>query len=163
MFIYEQGSGRLLHRSGDSVRLIATGYAGAPACIDDPAKDHIHQCGPLPKGTYRCRVLKHPRFAAPAIKLDPEKGTRMYRRSGFYIHGDNDRGDRSASSGCIIVGKQAREYVARWIAEGDDCLLVLAGGEHEAHQGLARPVHASAVAAIQPATLRARAGYVVRA
>lgn len=124
-WIYEQGTGRFLHRDGASTRLVATGYAGAPACLNDPSKDHIRQCGPLPKGSYRLRVLEHPRFAAPAIFCEPEKGNQMFGRSGFYIHGDNRHGNRTASTGCIILSRLVRSQVADAIKRGDVCLVVV--------------------------------------
>lgn len=34
-------------------------------------------------------------------------------RSGFLIHGDNSKGDHSASEGCIILGPKVREEIAK--------------------------------------------------
>lgn len=122
MFIYEQSTGRLvLLRDGGSPRLIANGYSGAPACINDPSQDHVKACGPIPKGRYRMRVAGHPRFAAPAIQLTPLKGTDAKGRSGFWVHGDNSKGDRSGSSGCIILARDRRQAVSD---------LMTALGEH---------------------------------
>lgn len=130
-WIYEQGTGRFLHRNGDRTRLVAIGYAGAPPCLNDPAKDHVRQCGPIPKGSYRLRVLKHPRFAAPAIFCDPFESNEMFGRSGFYIHGDNRHGDRTASTGCIILSRLVRSKVADAISRGDGRLDVVEGYEDE--------------------------------
>jgi len=134
MFVYEQGTGRFLHGSGAGARLLATGYAGAKGCINDPSKDHVRQCGPIPKGAYRLRVSVHPRFTAPAIFCEPEAGTVMHGRSAFFIHGDNRRGDRSASTGCIVLSRLVRTFIAGRLAQGDDRLLVVAGGP-DADQG----------------------------
>lgn len=58
------------------------------------------------------RVAGHPRFAAPAIKLTPLAGTDAKGRSGFWVHGDNTKGDRSASSGCIILARDRRKAIS---------------------------------------------------
>lgn len=66
--------------------------------------------GPIPKGRWRLGYRQHhPRLGPAAIPLDPEEGTATKGRSGFFIHGDNGRGDRSASSGCIILPKLVRD------------------------------------------------------
>ncbi|AZI37898.1 hypothetical protein NT2_13_00585 [Caenibius tardaugens NBRC 16725] len=124
MWRYEQSTGRFLRASRTGASLIATGYAGAKDCLNDPAKDHVRACGPIPKGYYRLRVFDHPRFKAPAIRCFPEPGTEMHGRSGFYIHGDNPAGDRSASSGCIILPSAIRQRIAALIPR-DDVLQVV--------------------------------------
>jgi hypothetical protein len=45
------------------------------------------------------------------IGLTPDPGNDMHGRSGFYIHGDNGKGDRSASEGCIILPRAVRERI----------------------------------------------------
>lgn len=71
------------------------------------------------------RVVPHSRFAAPAIRLDPQDETETCGRSGFFIHGDNAKANRSASTGCIVVGKRARECVSALIALGFTSLWVV--------------------------------------
>lgn len=112
-FRYEQSSGRFLFESGGSFRLAAVGYAGAKGFVNNPDADHLHSKGPLPKGTYRIKLDIHPRFAAPAFRLIPTTQSQMHGRSGFWIHGDNLRLDRSASSGCIILGYHFRTFIER--------------------------------------------------
>lgn len=102
--------------SGQGARVIAIGYAGAPACINDPHEDHIRQCGPLPKGRYLVAERFHSRFASPAFELYPCVGTELHGRSGFWIHGDNRAGNRSASSGCIVLDRTARLEIKKCIA-----------------------------------------------
>lgn len=126
MYVYEQATGRFLWRCGASVRLIATGYAGAPGFVNDPYADHIRSRGPIPKGLYRIVPREHPRFAPPALFLAPEPGNAMHGRSGFYIHGDNARGDQSASSGCIILPKGVRERIS-YLIDWDATLEVVSG------------------------------------
>lgn len=71
------------------------------------------------------RVLPHPRFAAPAIALQEENAADLCGRSGFWIHGDNRKGDKSASSGCIILNKRTRACVRSLIEMGIDWLEVV--------------------------------------
>lgn len=137
MFTYEQATGRLMFRCGRSSSLVASGYAGAPGYVNDPDADTIRNRGPLPKGLYQLQIREHPRFAPPAIYLAPEPGNRMFGRAGFYIHGDNAAGNRSASSGCIILPKFARERV-RTLMEWCRDLEVVSGRDVDASH--ARPV-----------------------
>jgi hypothetical protein len=58
----------------------------------------------------------------PSLPLDPSPGNDMHGRSGFYIHGDNNRGDNSASTGCIILGKAIRKRIGN---SGDNTLHVI--------------------------------------
>ena len=122
-FSYSQRDGTIAVVNGDWFAPLFAGSAGREAGRNSPA----HQCeknvGPLPVGDYRMRIVDHPRFASPAIRLDPigtpEGATRphMCGRSGFYIHGDNARGDFSASNGCIVLGRSCRDtidHLVRW-------------------------------------------------
>lgn len=120
MFRYEQRTGRFLFGISDSPRAVAVGYAGAPPCINDPSQDHVKKCGPIPSGEYVLVETHHPRFAAPAFYLAPEKGNRMHGRSGFWIHGDNKRLDRSASTGCIILDRATRIAIRAEIGRSAD-------------------------------------------
>ena len=40
--------------------------------------------------------------------LKPDSSNNMFGRSNFQIHGDNKKGDGSASHGCIILNKGDR-------------------------------------------------------
>lgn len=122
---YEQGSGTLSLVNGEWRCPLAVGYAGVQGFINDPDAQCRKGVGPLPRGHYKMRVVRHHRFARPAIRLDPEIGTEMCGRSGFYIHGDNDKGDRSASSGCIILDRGTRKCVSALIDLGFDRLSVV--------------------------------------
>lgn len=114
-----------MYGCGESFGPVATGYAGFKTFANDPDKDSVPQRGPLPKGQYRVILRQHPRFAPPAFFLEPQSGNRMHGRSGFWIHGDNASGDRSASTGCIVLSRGAREIV-RTLADFDDFLEVVA-------------------------------------
>jgi hypothetical protein len=45
------------------------------------------------------------------MRLQMQKGS-LFGRSGFLIHGDNSKGNSSASNGCIILPRWARLEVA---------------------------------------------------
>ena len=65
------------------------------------------------------RVMDHPRFAAPAIRLWAAPETDLCGRSGFYIHGGTH------SEGCILLGRDARRVLAALIDLGFDRLYVV--------------------------------------
>lgn len=125
-FRYEQSTGRFLLTGCLGTRLIARGYAGAKGGRNNPALEHLQAIGPIPKGSYSARIVQHARFAHPAIYLDPAPSNHMFGRSGFFIHGDNAKGDGSASTGCIILGRGHRLEVARLIEQGVRILDVVA-------------------------------------
>ncbi|WP_414719690.1 tlde1 domain-containing protein [Tsuneonella suprasediminis] len=114
-FFYEQSSGRLLFGVGKSLVLIASCYAGAPGCVNDPNTDHLRSRGPLPKGRYTIVKRHHSRFASPAFFLEPAEENQMYGRSGFWVHGDNAKRNRSASTGCIVTSWVERTVLDRTI------------------------------------------------
>lgn len=94
-------------------KLIATGYAGLRDAANDFRRTHEKNVGPLPCGSYTMLpARKHPRLGPTAIPLQPSATNEMHGRSGFYIHGDNKAGDRSASQGCIVLPSSARKTLA---------------------------------------------------
>ena len=124
-FSYSQRDGTIAVVNGDWFAPLFVGSAGREAGRNSPA----HQCeknvGPLPVGDYRMRIVDHPRFESPAIKLDaigtPEGATlpHMCGRSGFYIHGG------TVSQGCILLQRTEREAIAALVRAGFDTLRVL--------------------------------------
>lgn len=89
-----------------------TCYAGGGDGFNNPDAEHLSGVGPLPRGCYRVGIpFRHKRLGPLAFRLDHRDGA-TYGRTGFLIHGDNRRGDRSASSGCIIAPRAAREMIA---------------------------------------------------
>lgn len=116
-------------RRGGILRALADCYAGAPGFVNDPDADHLRSRGPLPRGLYRLIVREHPRFARPAIWLSPFASNEMHGRSGFWLHGDNAKRDRSASTGCIVMGFHDREWIANRLRrnDGGDTLEVVSG------------------------------------
>ena len=81
-----------------------TCYSGKGPGLNDPASQCQPNVGPIPAGWYGIgnrysggrTDLRNP------LPLAPDPNNNMCNRSGFLIHGDNSRGDNSASEGCII-------------------------------------------------------------
>jgi hypothetical protein len=89
-WVWDQSAGEL-RRDG---KLVSKGYAGYRATAMTGDKNSPNT-GPF------------------TIVLEPEPGTDTCGRSAFRIHGDNSRGDRSASHGCIILPRTVRETIWR--------------------------------------------------
>lgn len=99
---------------GGQERVVASGsgYAGAPGHVNRPGSSHLVGLGPLPPGEYHVGpAFFHHRLGPTAFRLRPMPGNVMFGRSGFMIHGDNRKGDYSASRGCIILNRGDRELV----------------------------------------------------
>jgi Protein of unknown function (DUF2778) len=129
MLTYVQCSGRLLDDAGT---LLGTGYSGNTSGLDNPAAEDERAVGPLPCGLYTITAPRHPidHLGPLAMFLDPDPANEMFDRSGFFMHGDNARGNHSASDGCIVMGPRIRGAIAagyvgkqlRVVAEDADAL-----------------------------------------
>jgi len=103
---YVQATGELIDWEGE---VVAVGYSGRGAGLNNPAMQATHDIGPLPVGFYRCAApVEHTRLGPDAIPLVPFQNNEMFTRGGFYVHGDNRQQDCSASEGCIVLGATAR-------------------------------------------------------
>lgn len=117
---WSQSAGEL-RRAG---KVIARGYAGHGPGVNDPDMQQVASVGPLPRGLYQMTELRlqSPSTGPYTIVLAPFPGVRTFGRSAFRIHGDNAQGNRSASHGCIILPRIAREQIWR---SGDYVLEVV--------------------------------------
>lgn len=123
-YMYEQSTGALFEVIGGDLVLLAVGYSGKGAHRDKPTSQHLVGEGPIPRGLWLLgRPVDHPRLGPIAIPLAPLSSEEP-QRSGFFIHGDNARGDKSASRGCPIFGRAIRTRLAR---AGDATLTVVWG------------------------------------
>lgn len=105
-----------------SVALVGSGYSGRGSSLNRADCVQRKAEGPIPPGLYRAGAArKHPTLGPQAIPLEPHPANEMFGRSAFYIHGDNSRLDRSASSGCIILMRSVRDQ----IAQGDLIVVVV--------------------------------------
>lgn len=121
MWIYVQKTGNLYNGNG---LFIASGYAGHGEGVNNPALQNIHQEGPLPCGIYTIGAPYHnPKTGVYTMNLVPDPGNVMFGRSDFRIHGDNGKGNRSASEGCPVFPHEVRTKV--W-ESGDHTLKVIA-------------------------------------
>ena len=113
---YSQRSGifRFVDKRGQATEL--AGFAGRRNGRNNPLAQSLANVGPLPVGFYRATVVPHPRFKAPAVRLDPYTTNQMYGRAGFWIHGGIE------SHGCIILQAKARQ---RLVAAGVAVLEVV--------------------------------------
>jgi Protein of unknown function (DUF2778) len=87
------------------------GYSGQPGFMNDPSNESIIGRGPLPAGLYTITqiISDDPHTGILSCVLEPASTNKMYGRSGFRIHGDNQKNNHSASDGCIITPHDVRE------------------------------------------------------
>jgi len=110
--VYSQSSGSLWLEDGEGMRCrIARGYSGRGSARNDGTREKEIGWGPIPRGHWKlASPVDHPKLGPLSIPVSPVGGIR-YGRTGFYIHGDNKAGNGTASTGCIIVGRAARETI----------------------------------------------------
>ena len=112
--VYSQSKGSLAYApDGKDPRILARGYSGHPPYVNDPEAQAIKAGGPIPRGRYRVGApFDHVRLGPVVFFLEPMDPALMFGRSGFFIHGDNAYGNRSASFGCIVMGRKTRDDLA---------------------------------------------------
>lgn len=111
--VYEQATGKLSFQEGGKIRLLGYGYAGKHPHINQTSAEALASRGPLPRGSYRVLPpVSHARLGPVTMFLSPFPTNNMFGRSGFYIHGDNQHANRTASSGCIVLAKPIRLAIA---------------------------------------------------
>jgi len=129
LFRYEQSTGGFYDCRWPKPIFMAAGYSGKGGCINQPDCQSVVGIGPIPQGRYRIGAARtHHRLGPVCLPLTPDAGNDMFGRSGFYIHGDNRRGDRSASSGCIILGRVVRDLIARAAGTREGAVLEVHAG-----------------------------------
>ncbi len=108
---WDQSAGTMTDPDG---KFLAGGYSGKRSGMNNPAKQHMRAYGPIPQGMWRIGTPRRSTRTGPHVMdLTPMPGTETFGRSAFQIHGDNGKGNRSASSGCIILGPQFRTAIGR--------------------------------------------------
>ena len=113
--MYRQITGELIY---DGVH-IAVGYSGNGKGLNNPAFDTESNLGPILKGYWIIgEAFNHPTKGPFCMRLKPKS---KCHRTGFMIHGDNTKGDKSASHGCIVFNKATRLL----IANSEDKLLMV--------------------------------------
>jgi len=109
MWTYAQKTGDLL-RDGN---VVATGYSGFDNGKNNPDMQAVHDVGPIPQGDWT--IVGPPVNTAThgpyVLTLTPAQGTNTFGRRGFLMHGDAVNAPGTASKGCIIMPRTAREQV----------------------------------------------------
>lgn len=72
----------------------------------------VPDVGPIPQGTYDIGSQYYNGHTGPGtMNLDPTEGTNTFGRDAFRIHGDNSRGNHSASHGCVVMPPNTRNQI----------------------------------------------------
>ena len=120
MWTYEQSSGKMFNLSGE---FFSQGYSGSPEGKNNTLMQAVHNVGPIPLGSYTIEAPVDSKVHGPyALGLMPDSMNEMFGRSGFLMHGDSLVAPGSASEGCIIQPRAARETI--W-ESGDHHLQVV--------------------------------------
>ena len=118
---YEQKTGILSDPNGE---MVACGYSGNGEGLNNPEMQAVKDHGPIPRGSWVVgSFFDDPGGKGPVVAhLTPVAGTETFGRSGFMIHGDNEAMNHTASEGCIVLPRSARERIAQ---SGDAVLDVV--------------------------------------
>lgn len=105
---YEQATGKMVAPDGT----IYQGYSGHGAGVNNPAQEAAPCAGPIPAGTWQIGPW-HDVYEnkGPVVAELHPVGFDANGRSGFLIHGDNSAGNHTASEGCIILPRPARQAI----------------------------------------------------
>jgi RHS repeat-associated protein len=106
--------------------VVGYGYSGHGLGVNNPAMQGVDSVGPIPNGTYtigpqQLNVTGAKKQLPASMRLVPFSSNDMQGRKGFLIHGDNPKGDQSASEGCPIFDKDIRDLIG---SSGDNVLDV---------------------------------------
>ena len=108
MFTYSQKTG-LLSKDG---KALGYGYAGKGPGLNSPDHESVKSTGPIPCGLWEMGQWIPKSHLGPwVVALRPIGGQNVFGRGGFFIHGDNKKGDYSASEGCIILSRNLRDLI----------------------------------------------------
>ena len=117
--VYSQKDGTLMDMED---RIVGKGYSGAPGHVNVPDSQNKQDLGVIPEGTWTIgevteRSTDTRGKGENLIRLVPDQSTaERVRAMGrdpntFYIHAGKINGERTASQGCIIMGKEERAAI----------------------------------------------------
>ena len=107
---YRQATGELCTADGE---IVETCYSGHGKGVNNPTMEAVRSVGPIPKGLYAVgKIQDTPNLGPRAFPLLPVEHNAL-GRSGFWVHGDNTKGNRSGSHGCIIASRATRIRMAK--------------------------------------------------
>jgi uncharacterized protein RhaS with RHS repeats len=99
------------------------GYSGNGPGLNNPIYMTEPNVGPTPEGQYTIGPQRNsPNTGRGVMDLVPLPGTNALGRRDFQMHGDNRRGDNSASQGCIVFPPWVRDQIG---GSGDNVLRVV--------------------------------------
>lgn len=113
MWTYRISEGVLLGpETKNRQQAFADCYSGHGDGVNNPELTRVHDVGPIPPGDYTIGPFFHDAEKGPVVAhLTPIGPTDTFGRSGFMLHGDNAQMNHTASLGCIIAARIAREAV----------------------------------------------------
>lgn len=107
---YNQRTGALTDPQGV---VLEHGYSGAQPYVNVPRAAWREDKGPIPCGSYGIGVAyDHANLGPCSMPLEPEPTNTMFGRDAFFIHGDTQSMDHTASTGCIIMSRATRDTVS---------------------------------------------------
>jgi hypothetical protein len=108
-WVYSQSTGQL-SRNGQIYS--EDGYSGDGPGLDSPSQQYTPNVGPIPQGFYDIVGEPETHIKLGSFVLRLVARSPLCKRKGFLIHGDRMTGPPySASTGCIIFGKNIREEI----------------------------------------------------
>jgi|SRR5277367_3202942 len=110
MWTYIQSTGQMFNPAG---MMLAQGYSGAGSIgKNNPSLEHLPNVGPIPEGQYSIGPASDTDTHGPCVmRLTPDPKNEMFGRDGFLIHGDSIENPGTASEGCIIMPRFARDAI----------------------------------------------------
>lgn len=117
MWIY-----RILEKRVEGDGKIWPAYSGHGSGLNNPGMESVHNLGPIPRGRWEIVewLDSYPPHGPIVARLKPTAHD-AFGRTGFLVHGDTASRDNTASHGCIILCREARQT---WRDSGDTDLLV---------------------------------------
>lgn len=123
-FTFKQSTGEF---TGPNFQTV--GYSGFGNGVNNPALESARDIGPIPTGSYIISAFFddvstpfHMGKGPLVCHLTPNQHAAL-GRSGFMIHSDNASLNHTASHGCVILARFAREHIQK---SGDTDLVVIA-------------------------------------
>ena len=108
-------------------------YSGHGPGLNNPLRESMHDIGPIPAGLWHIvRWDDHHGDKGPVVAVLEPIGHDAYGRTGFLVHGDNSKGDFSASHGCIVASHAIRQAMRE---SGATHILVVSGLSKEQDHG----------------------------
>jgi hypothetical protein len=98
--VYSQSRGTLTQNG----KVLARGYAGHGAGLNNPGLQGLRNVGPIPTGRYtigKFTTFRNMPYSMPLTRVGPQPAGPS--RGGFWIHAGRKDGAPTASRGCIVV------------------------------------------------------------